>query len=120
MKMKPIFLFLIFAIILLASNHFYNINHTMVEIKVVNTSEKCSPEIFLEIKRLGVENVVTSCLIKKDPFMASCTSKKLISITKLDPICSDFSGGKRWIVTLYGKHTPFYIPKIELINETLK
>jgi len=117
------FLFLIFAVVLLFTpNYFCKINHT--EVEIINKNNKhiknCSPEIFVKIKKSGIENVISSCLIQKNPFVANCTSKKLFSNIKLKAVCINSTPEKKWIVTLYGKHTLFHIPKIELINETLK
>ncbi|MCS7144128.1 MAG: hypothetical protein NZ879_03805 [Archaeoglobaceae archaeon] len=93
--------------------------HTVVELSFTHF-ENCSPAVYVHLKKLGVENVISSCLVQTDPFFAKCNAEKLKSDVKLDPVCiDDFKGNFSWILSLYGKHTFFSYPKIELINKSL-
>jgi hypothetical protein len=84
----------------------------------------CAPEVNLKVEKLGIENVVSSCLIYKFPLKATCSSIKVFGggLVKLDSTCIEKRDYEEpvWVISLYSKHTPFSISKIVLINRTLE
>jgi hypothetical protein len=112
-----VLLFISVMVLFLLSRSIYTLEHTAVEIEFSNGSENCSPEVFVRPKRLGIENVISSCVVQREPFYANCTATKLYGISKLDHVCLNGSG--TWHLDLYAKHTLFRVPKIELENRTL-
>ncbi len=118
-KLLLLIIFLFIAIGLF-SKHLYHLEHTQVEISVLAFKDGCSPEVFVKVKKLGIENVVSSCLKQKEVLQINCTSEKLHTNVTLLPVCLNTSGEKYWILNLYGKHTLSELPKIELINKTIE
>ena len=116
---KRVFITAILLALFLLSKHLYFLNHTEVEFEVLNEKKNCSPELLVKVRKAGVENVITSAVISKEPFFANMISGKLAGEILLGSMCTN-STEAFWTLTLYAKQTLFRIPKIELVNETLK
>ncbi|MEM0302523.1 MAG: hypothetical protein QXI54_05075 [Archaeoglobaceae archaeon] len=101
------------------SRSIYPLKHTEVELEFFNQTNNCSPEVHVKIRQLGIENVISSCVISKEPLNANCTAKRLLSDVKLDSVCIDTENAI-WLLSLYGKQTWFSVVQIELRNETLR
>lgn len=112
----------VIAIALVFSRSIYSLEHTEVHIQTLQEpSGNCSPDIIVQVRTLGLERVISNCLVAYKPLEANCTSEKIFypdETIKLDRVCVNRDA--RWTVALYAKHTFFRIPKIELVNETLK
>ena len=112
-----VLLFISVMMLFLLSRSIYTLEHTAVEIEFSDGSENCSPEVFVRPKKLGIESVISSCVVQREPFYANCTAAKLYGISELDRVC--LNGSATWHLDLYAKHTLFRVPKIELENRTL-
>lgn len=118
--MSRLVILLIVTLILLPfgiSRDLYPVEHTEVEIAILNKTTNCSPEVLVKVKKFGIEKVISSCVVGRN---YSCSFGILNHDLKLQSVCA-VEENSTWVLALYyGKQTLFEIPRVELINETLK